>query len=479
MIIVIRSSPWLRYYIAVFKIAWSVCIPFISIAFLIVASLQSCSHSVVSGTTVVTETGAAERDSVLVMPADSSPVFRGLRNHDLVIRFYDQRNHRPAWSQTGRWPPVADSLLILIDRVSYFGLRTSDYCSEELLQHPDHRLHTTRIDALLTDALISIARDIARAGYSDSALLATTEQVARDGSVAHALVSIEPAWVEYRLLRHQLRVLLDSLAQDSSAVDGLREDRISAVGRSLAKWRRETAEPPPWYIYVNIPSFMLRVMEGDSVMFESRIIVGNARTPTPELSSKVERLVTYPYWHVPSKITRSEYLPQIQRDRSFLIRNNFELLDRKGNVVHPDSLEWSLFSRDYFPYALRQREGGENALGLIKFLFDNPYAVFLHDTNAQGLFRSEMRALSHGCIRVERAEALAHYLLTGRTTAKSPELRRHLRERSRHYLDLPRPVPLFIRYFTAEAFPDALHVYPDIYSRKEFFGAAGKNHFPD
>lgn len=459
--------------------AWSFCFSFASSAILTALTLWSCSHTVVTGKSRLANGRRAECDSLAYMPADSSRVFRGLRNYDLVIRFYGQREQRPAWNQSGRWLPVADSLFLLIGRARYFGLRTSDYYTEELGHRPPacDGQRIARIDALLTDAFMSLARDAARAGCADSTLLAVAGQIVRNGIVEGTMRSIEPAWIEYRLLRRQLRLLLDSLASDSSVVDGSWRDKVSAVGRSLDQWRRETAESPEWYIYVNIPSFMLRVVELDSVTFESRIIVGDPQTPTPELSSKVECIVTYPYWHVPAKITRNEYLSAIQRDRSFLIRNNFDLLDRRGNVVNPDSVDWSLFSRDYFPYTLRQREGSENALGLIKFLFDNPYAVFLHDTNSRVLFRSEWRALSHGCIRVEKAEALAHYLLTGSTTAESFELRRRLRERSRYYLNLPRPVPLFIRYFTAEASRDALHVYPDIYLRKGF--TTGKNHFPD
>src|SRR5690606_24036460 len=111
-------------------------------------------------------------------------------------------------------------------------------------------------------------------------------------------------------------------------------------------------------------------------------------------------------------------------------RNNFDVLDKRGNLLQADSIDWESFSKSYFPVSLRQREGQENALGIIKFVFDNPYAVFLHDTNAKRLFRSRVRAFSHGCIRMEKAVELAHYLVTGDPGKKSKYVERFLKEES-------------------------------------------------
>ena len=125
------------------------------------------------------------------------------------------------------------------------------------------------------------------------------------------------------------------------------------------------------------------------------------------------------------------------------------------------------FSRDNFPVRLRQREGRENSLGLIKFVFDNRYAVFLHDTNAPQLFRHSVRAFSHGCIRVEQAKALAHYFVTGEVGKKSSIVERYLDQEVRHTVDLTRPIPIHIRYFTAAERDGELVISEDIYKKDE------------
>ena len=126
-------------------------------------------------------------------------------------------------------------------------------------------------------------------------------------------------------------------------------------------------------------------------------------------------------------------------------------------------INWKKFNKNYFPVSLRQREGKENSLGLIKFVFDNPYAVFVHDTNAKVLFRNNMRALSHGCIRLEKAFELGHYLLTETPAKKSEQLQRYLKQEQRRTISLAKPVPIYVRYFTCSVDDKKLYVYDDCY----------------
>ena len=151
---------------------------------------------------------------------------------------------------------------------------------------------------------------------------------------------------------------------------------------------------------------------------------------------------------------------------SFITANNFEVLDRKGNVLRYDTLDWSAFDVNYFPVMLRQREGSDNALGVVKFSFDNRYAVYLIDTNAKRLFQRDKRALSHGCIRMEKAVDLAHYLAKTYTKKYTPEdIDRYIRLKQKHTVDLVSPLPIYLRYFTCESDGNILRMYSDIYSR--------------
>jgi murein L,D-transpeptidase YcbB/YkuD len=244
-------------------------------------------------------------------------------------------------------------------------------------------------------------------------------------------------------------------------------EKIQSVNVNLDRWRQEKTSFGRRYVYINIPSFMLRVIENDTVIFSSKVIVGAVETPTPDISSVIECFTIYPYWHVPRKIAVEEYLPVIQKDTTFITRNNFEVLDRKGKVLNPDSIDWAKYHKNYFPVVLRQREGEENSLGIIKFVFDNPYAVYVHDTNAKRLFSSSRRAFSHGCIRMERAVELAHYLVNGSLKNKSKVVEKYIKEKQRHTVNLRTPMPIFIRYFTAEVVNNEFLHHKDVYNKDE------------
>ena len=155
----------------------------------------------------------------------------------------------------------------------------------------------------------------------------------------------------------------------------------------------------------------------------------------------------------------------IQADTSYLRRKNFDVLDKQGNILEQSSVAWGTFTKNYFPVMLRQQEGSENSLGIIKFVFDNPYAVYLHDTNAKRLFNNKTRALSHGCIRMEKAVALANYLVTGNIYTTARDVDKYLALKQKHTVNLRHSIPIYTRYFTCEHSDKELHIYSDIYNK--------------
>lgn len=419
---------------------------------------------------------------VLTMPVDSLD----MAYRDLAIApvrtFYKQRQEQLFWTSGFNRSLRADSLIIFIERIRYFGLHPREYHLSEIsiLKGKLGSIENVfRFDALLTDAYISISRHLSfgkgmqETGLADSLAISSLERYYEGGGLVDNITAGEPSSPAYRSLKQGLGQLLDALAMDHrdsvslnvSQTLGDIKEQIETIEINLERWRSEKQDFGRRYIFVNIPAFTLYLVEDDSVILESRVIVGKPRTPTPELSSTIECFVTYPYWHVPRKISVEEYLPVIQRDISFIERNNFDVLDRKGNVLSPDSLAWEKFNKNNFPVSLRQREGGDNALGVIKFIFDNPYAVFLHDTNARRLFRSKARAFSHGCIRMEKAEELAHYLVTGDPNKKSKAVERSLREERRAWIELKEPIPIYLRYYTVDFDNGRLTYHDDIYQK--------------
>ncbi len=222
---------------------------------------------------------------------------------------------------------------------------------------------------------------------------------------------------------------------------------------------------PPIYVWVNIPSYYLTLIDNDSVVLQSRVIVGAAKTRTPELQSEISNFITYPQWTVPYSIIFKEMLPQIQKDTNYLKKQNLMVVDKNDSVIPPSKINWSKLSKNKFPYLIKQRQGDDNSLGVLKFNFRNKYAVYLHDTNARWLFSKSSRALSHGCIRVQDWEELAHFLVRNDSIKYHPDtLTSWIVREEKHVVSGFNRVPLFIRYFTCEGKNGRVKFYEDVYA---------------
>jgi L,D-transpeptidase YcbB len=164
-------------------------------------------------------------------------------------------------------------------------------------------------------------------------------------------------------------------------------------------------------IVVNIPAAYLKVYDPAGVKLEMKVIVGKPPTPTPTLSSRVSEVVLYPYWTVPHSIATKELLPAIKRNPGYVNANNYQVVNKQGKVVNPYKISWHSLSASNFPYTIRQSTGCDNALGLIKLNFYNPFSVYLHDTPGKNLFTLNKRYFSHGCMRMEKPMELGYLAL--------------------------------------------------------------------
>lgn len=236
-----------------------------------------------------------------------------------------------------------------------------------------------------------------------------------------------------------------------AALNASPERRIAEIEATLQRMR--TLSPPVGrrYVIVNIPSFTLHYVEGPAEPFRTRVIVGARRTPSPEVTSAIERIVFNPYWTIPRSIARNEMLPRIRKDVSYLTERDIRVYSGWGSdarQVNPYAVDWEAAARNGMPYMLRQDPGPENALGRIKFLFPNPYSVYLHDTPSRTLFEKADRALSHGCIRVQRPLELAERLLAHEPDWSGDVEAVVATGENREYR-LAEPVPIRIVYWTA------------------------------
>lgn len=239
--------------------------------------------------------------------------------------------------------------------------------------------------------------------------------------------------------------------------------RVRQVELNLERLRwipRRLGEP---HVEVNIPGFDLQLVRNGHAELRSRIVAGQAFTPTPVFSDRIVAVIANPPWNVPESLAAREYLPELKQDPQAFLRHGiriYESSDENAREVDPTTVRWRWVSEDEFHYHLRQDPGPDNALGRMKFQLTNSFQIYLHDTPAQSLFAQTDRDLSHGCIRVEKARDLADRILGG----SSAQLEKALESENEKSIPVQPPVPVHILYMTAWADQDgSLRFAQDIY----------------
>lgn len=248
-------------------------------------------------------------------------------------------------------------------------------------------------------------------------------------------------------------------------------EKFRRIAITLDRYK-QLPELPEKYIWVNLPSLYLKVFDNDTVALESKIIIGKPTTPTPLLSSKITNMVTYPNWTIPMSIIRKDILPALKVNPGYLASKGFSLVDYYGETVDPFTVKWSKYKKG-IPWKIVQGSGDDNALGIFKFNFNNPYSVYLHDTNQRYLFANSNRALSHGCVRVQKWEELAFFIAENDSLATkeghplsytADSIRNWIANKDRKTIMVKKRLPLYIQYFTCEAKDDKIVMYNDVYN---------------
>lgn len=245
------------------------------------------------------------------------------------------------------------------------------------------------------------------------------------------------------------------------------KERFVRIAITMDRFKMLPKEMPKQYIWVNLPAYSLQVWDSNTIKFTSRIVCGKPATRSPVLTSAIAELITYPKWTIPSSIVEKEVLPGVKKNPNYFRKKGYGVYDSKGNEINPDSVDWQKFNRT-IPYHVIQGSGDANALGVLKFNFNNKYAVYLHDTNERYLFGRNDRAMSHGCIRVQAWQQLADYVLVrddgdGKAFLRIDSMQRWLKKKEKHSIWVKNKLPLFIRYYTCEGKDGNIVFYSDIY----------------
>jgi L,D-transpeptidase YcbB len=256
--------------------------------------------------------------------------------------------------------------------------------------------------------------------------------VAQDAD--RALLSYNPPHDGYQALRAKLAELRDVTGSVEEKPATQAEPRsstpiqIADVLANMERWRWLPADLGERHIFVNIPEYKMRLVDHDRVTHESRVIVGKPNTQTPVFSDVMEHIVVNPSWSIPPSILRNEVLPKLAQDPNYAARMGYQVY-RSGNRI-----------------SVRQPPGERNALGLVKFMFPNEHAVYLHDTPNRSLFGRDQRAFSHGCVRVDQPFQLAEFLLEAQGYDQARL--RSLIGKGERTIKLDRPIPVHLTYFT-------------------------------
>lgn len=213
-------------------------------------------------------------------------------------------------------------------------------------------------------------------------------------------------------------------------------------------------------IFVNIPSYELNYFRDGQLVMNSKVIVGSNARKTPVMFSKLSNVVVNPPWLPTTKLINEDIVPRIKKDPSYAERNGYTILDADGSSVDPYMIDWEDMGHK-FPYRIRQAPG-DSALGNYKFNMPSTDAIYLHDTPKRNLFAKKNRALSSGCIRVEKSEQLATILLfeAGWTEERKQRVLKSRRTTSENILS---DNPVYLYYVTAWMENGVMKTLPDIY----------------
>ena len=308
-------------------------------------------------------------------------------------------------------------------------------------------------------------------GDSGDAVVALRDRLIAMGYLSRSATGSYDASIQNAVQRFQLD---HGLIADGSAYEGTLnelnigvEERLKSVivAMERVRWMHDTPLGDR-HIWVNLPDFTSKIIDNGKVTFETRAVIGK-NVPdqhTPEFSDMMAHMVINPSWGVPRSIIVKEYLPLLQRNPNAV--SHLQVIDNRGRVVPRGAVNFAGYSARTFPFGLRQPPSDGNALGLVKFMFPNVHNIYLHDTPAKNLFSHDVRAYSHGCIRLADPFDFAYALLSLQSDDPQGDFARHLNTGRETTVKLDQKVPVHLVYFTA--FPGAkgqMTYRRDIYGR--------------
>jgi hypothetical protein len=268
------------------------------------------------------------------------------------------------------------------------------------------------------------------------------------------LHKLDPPFAEYRRLE--------------AALAKAEPEQRALIEQAMEQWRWMPHSFPHGAILVNIPEFRLQALdENNQTALEMRVIVGQTKHQTPVFTGNLKYVVFGPFWYVPTSILKNEIIPDIEKNRNYLTRNAYQVLDAQGQAMADEEVtDEVLAGLKSGEFRVRQSPGAKNALGHVKFMFPNQDNIYLHDTPNHRLFAKERRDLSHGCVRVEDPQALAEWVLRDEPAWTKERITAGLKQNKQQQANLKEAIPVFMLYNPVTVGEDGeVHYWKDLYKR--------------
>jgi murein L,D-transpeptidase YcbB/YkuD len=404
-----------------------------------------------------------------------------------LVAFYDARRCEPLWVADGALNARGKAAIAEIADSDAWGLDPSAF-RLPATREPLARGEAAEAEALISLAVLKYAR-FARGGRAEPSSLSRSldrplrlpdpqqviREIAEAEDAAGYLSRLNPQHPQFEALRQAYLSLRRSGPEGGVAGEGDKRGRPAAGGASAASLRKLLVNMEEWrwmpedlgafYVWVNVPEFMLRVVKNGQVIHAQRVVVGKADKPTPIFSANLEQVIFHPTWGVPDSIKIADILPSLLRGSSHILERHNLRVQRGGRDIDPASVDWA--SVDLRSIHIYQPPGDGNVLGNMKFRFPNKHDVYMHDTPDKYLFKAAARAFSHGCMRLSEPDKLAELVLDqdqGWTAARVAAAVRSGPQNNA--IGLQRPIPVHVTYFTAAVEEGKLVSFADVYGHE-------------
>ncbi|MDP3642453.1 MAG: L,D-transpeptidase family protein [Bacteroidota bacterium] len=390
-----------------------------------------------------------------------------IKKDSLVQQFYSINNKPLYWFSSRKDTKRATEWLTAIEAAKESGLvsrklMTGEIRTAMLTKNTRDKTVKANTDMQITGLVLNFIKELqevkAHFEYdevsipqSDSVYIYQLINSKNKGPVSKIISELDCQDHDYQVLK---KFLKDSITDKNSV-------KYKSVILSMNYLKYLSVNRQPEYIVANIPETEVRYYRNDQLALKMKTVVGKKKNQTPVLASYITNIVSFPFWNVPFSIASKELLPKVQKDESYLERNNFEVVDAKGNVIDDSDLNWADYDEKNFPYFFRESTGPNNSLGVLKFNLQNPFSIYLHDTNSKGAFAKDYRFLSHGCVRLEKPVELADALLRGKIDIQ--ELKSGKKDTESKTIKLAQKVPVFIIYMPVTVEGQKVTFLKDVY----------------